>query len=143
MVDTEDDPRFLLSRNATAAALGSDRRDVEATDEDDAPTDRNVAALKAVATRVAVSAKKAILASLWNCIVVRKKYFQGYCNEYYDINAFMAGKVNSPTPTHQQKNKDDEKIRGSSWLIAKSEMSWRERVEIDGVLAPAISSVGT
>jgi len=44
-----DATRFLLSRNATAAALVSDRRDVEATDEDDAPTtDRTVAALKAV-----------------------------------------------------------------------------------------------
>ena len=62
VVDAEAAPRFLLSRKATAAALDSDRRDVEA--EDDAPTDRTVAALKAVATRVAVSAKKAILASL-------------------------------------------------------------------------------
>jgi len=77
VVDTED-PRFLLSRKATDAALVSDRRDVEATDEDDAPTDLNVAALKAVATRVAVSAKNAIFASLWNCIVVRG--FRRYCN---------------------------------------------------------------
>jgi len=50
----DDDPdeatRFLLSRKATAAALVSDRRDVDATD-DDAPAtaDRNVVALKAVA----------------------------------------------------------------------------------------------
>ncbi len=75
VVDAED-PRFLLSRKATAAALVSDRRDVEATDEDDAPTDRTVAALKAVAARVAVSAKKAIFASLWNCIAVRL-FFKG------------------------------------------------------------------
>ena len=47
VVDAEA-TRFLLSRKATAAALVSDRRDVETTDEDD-PTDRNVAALKAVA----------------------------------------------------------------------------------------------
>jgi hypothetical protein len=80
-------PRFLLSRKATAAALVSDRRDEEAADEDDAPTDRNVAALKAVATRVAVSAKKAILASLWKCIVIRV-LFQWDCNEFYDINVF-------------------------------------------------------
>ena len=71
-----DDPRFLLSRKATAAALVSDRRDVEAIDEDDAPTDRTGAALKAVAKRVAVSAKKAIFASLWNCIAVRL-FFKG------------------------------------------------------------------
>ena len=64
VVDAEAAPRFLLSRKATAAALDSDRRDVEAANEDVAPTDRTVAALKAVATRVAVSAKKAILASL-------------------------------------------------------------------------------
>ena len=40
LVDAEDEAaaaRFLLSRKATAAALVSDRRDVEATD-DDAPT---------------------------------------------------------------------------------------------------------
>lgn len=48
-VEVAEATRFLLSRKATAAALVSDRRDVEATDEDDAPTDRNVAALKAVA----------------------------------------------------------------------------------------------
>lgn len=114
VVDTEEDPRFLLSRKATAAALVSDRRDVEATDEDDAPTDRNVAALKAVATRVAVSAKKAILASLWNCIVVRVSSKGNAMKN----NAIYAESMNSPTPTHQQKNKDDEKIRGSSWLIA-------------------------
>lgn len=78
-------PRFLLSRKATAAALVSDRRDEEAADEDDAPTDLKVAALKAVATRVAVSAKKAILASLWKCIVIRM-LFQWNCNEYYDIS---------------------------------------------------------
>lgn len=96
-------PRFLLSRKATAAALVSDRRDEEAADEDDAPTDRNVAALKAVATRVAVSAKKAILASLWKCIVIRM-LFQWNCNEYYDINVIYYS-VNSPT--HQKKNKDE------------------------------------
>lgn len=66
VIDDADATRLLLSRKATAAALVSDRRDVEATDDGNtAPTDRNEAELKAVATRVAVSAKKTILASLW------------------------------------------------------------------------------
>jgi hypothetical protein len=60
--------RFLLSRKATAAELVSDRRDVEATDDDAPTTDRSVDALNAVAqlrvATVAVNAKKAILASL-------------------------------------------------------------------------------
>jgi hypothetical protein len=71
LVDAEDEaaaPRFLLSRKATAAALVSDRRDVDATDDDAPTTDRSVDALKAVAqlrvATVAVNAKKAILASL-------------------------------------------------------------------------------
>ena len=61
-------PRFLLSRKATAAALVSDRRDVEATDDDAPTTDLSVDALKAVAqlrvATVALNAKKPILASL-------------------------------------------------------------------------------
>ena len=71
LLDAEDDEaaaRFLLSRKATAAALVSDRRDVEATDDDAPTTDRSVDALKAEAqlrvATVAVNAKKAILASL-------------------------------------------------------------------------------
>jgi hypothetical protein len=71
LVDAEDEAaasRFLLSRKATAAALVSDRRDVEATDDDAPTTDRSVDALKAEAqlrvATVAVNAKKAILASL-------------------------------------------------------------------------------
>ena len=135
-------PRFLLSRKATAAALVSDRRDEEAADEDDAPTDRNVAALKAVATRVAVSAKKAILASLWKCIVIRM-LFQWNCNEYYDINAIYDS-VNSPT--HQKKNKA--KMMSSSnkkiQLFAKQRrdvVGWRSIGGAGGVLVPAIFSV--
>ena len=70
LVDAEEAaaPRFLLSRKATAAALVSDRREVEATDDDAPTTDRSVDALKAEAqlrvATVAVNAKKAILASL-------------------------------------------------------------------------------
>ena len=71
LADAEDEAaaaRFLLSRKATAAALVSDRRDVDATDDDAPTTDRSVDALKAEAqlrvATVAVNAKKAILASL-------------------------------------------------------------------------------
>lgn len=75
LVDADDEAaaRFLLSRKATAAALVSDRRDVEATDDDVPTTDLSVDALKAVAqlrvATVAVNAKKAILASLWNNMI--------------------------------------------------------------------------
>lgn len=76
LADAEDEAaaRFLLSRKATAAALVSDRRDVEATDDDAPTTDRSVDALKAEAqlrvATVAVNAKKAILASLWNNMMI-------------------------------------------------------------------------
>lgn len=46
--DVEGEKRFLLSRKVTDAALFSDRREVEAAG-DEAPTDRNAAAVKAVA----------------------------------------------------------------------------------------------